>query len=385
MNTNLFYQELRSFSDFSGITNEINFECVPSDWKVIITDVKDSTKAIESGRYKDVNIVGAAAIAATQNCMNRSEFPYVFGGDGATLLIPPASIDVVLSELSSLKKLSEEKFNLQLRIGKVEVEELVKEGVIIEVAKYELTHGKCVAIFRGGGLTVAEKKVKWQPDKYEIAIPEDRKVNLGGLSCRWNNIPNKRGQILSLLVAVRSENESEIYDSILQKINLIFEGEFHVANPVNVSSMTYNSISQCVKSERRYHDSVFSISFILRFLEIIAAVLIFKFKIPPVIFNPSKYRHAMRVHSDYRKFDDMLRMVIDCSDKQIEVIREYLETLYQNGNIFYGLFESKASLMTCYVHDLDEGNHIHFIDGGNGGYAMAAKQLKAQIQEKGTD
>jgi hypothetical protein len=34
--------------------------------------------------------------------------------------------------------------------------------------------------------------------------------------------------------------------------------------------------------------------------------------------------------------------------------------------------------MTCYVNDLNPGNHIHFIDGGDGGYAMAAKKLKAQ-------
>ncbi|HXB98558.1 MAG TPA: DUF3095 family protein, partial [bacterium] len=31
----------------------------------------------------------------------------------------------------------------------------------------------------------------------------------------------------------------------------------------------------------------------------------------------------------------------------------------------------------------DPGQHIHFVDGGDGGYAMAAKQLKAQI--KGRD
>jgi hypothetical protein len=27
---------------------------------------------------------------------------------------------------------------------------------------------------------------------------------------------------------------------------------------------------------------------------------------------------------------------------------------------------------------MKDGEHIHFIDGGDGGYAMAAKQMKAQ-------
>jgi hypothetical protein len=27
-----------------------------------------------------------------------------------------------------------------------------------------------------------------------------------------------------------------------------------------------------------------------------------------------------------------------------------------------------------------DGNHLHFVDGAEGGYALAAKQLKAQLQ-----
>jgi hypothetical protein len=38
--------------------------------------------------------------------------------------------------------------------------------------------------------------------------------------------------------------------------------------------------------------------------------------------------------------------------------------------------------MTCYVHDVNDGNHIHFVDGGDGGYAMAARELKAQLRER---
>ena len=87
----------------------------------------------------------------------------------------------------------------------------------------------------------------------------------------------------------------------------------------------------------------------------------------------------MRTHADYRKFDDSLRMVIDISVEQNEALRKYLDSLYKEGLIFYGLHQSDDSLMTCYVDDIQEGNHIHFIDGANGGYAMAAKEMKAQI------
>ena len=36
--------------------------------------------------------------------------------------------------------------------------------------------------------------------------------------------------------------------------------------------------------------------------------------------------------------------------------------------------------MTCFVDSTQQGEHLHFIDGGDGGLAVAAKQLKSQIK-----
>jgi hypothetical protein len=35
--------------------------------------------------------------------------------------------------------------------------------------------------------------------------------------------------------------------------------------------------------------------------------------------------------------------------------------------------------MTCLVFSLAESRHVHFIDGADGGYALAALQLKEQL------
>ncbi len=84
MATDNFFHELEHFSDFNDLTKDEHFVKAPSDWKVIVADIKESTKAIEAGRYKDVNTLGAACIVAAQNAMNKADFPYVFGGDGAS-------------------------------------------------------------------------------------------------------------------------------------------------------------------------------------------------------------------------------------------------------------------------------------------------------------
>ncbi|WOO41624.1 DUF3095 domain-containing protein [Rubellicoccus peritrichatus] len=375
-----FYQDLQGFTDFKGMTRDANFKAVPEDWKVIITDVKGSTKAIEAGRYKDVNTIGAATIVSAHNALGALEFPYVFGGDGATLLIPAEYEEQAKVELTALKKLSESQFGLELRTGLVGVDELVDEGSFIEVAKFLLVGKKSVAFFRGGGLSLAEKKVKGDPGRYEFESDISGSTNLQKLSCRWKPIPAKRGRTLSLLVSARGENGDAIYRQVIEALDNVFEGQLDQANPVNTSQMSYNSFGESYQNEKRLHASPWSFAFIRRVVEIAASVLIFRLGIPPLIFNPKQYADSFNTHSDYRKFDDMLRMVLDCSAEQAKRIQSFLDDLYHDGKIYYGLHESDNSLMTCFVDWLGEGEHIHFIDGGNGGYAMAAKHLKAQLR-----
>jgi hypothetical protein len=171
-----------------------------------------------------------------------------------------------------------------------------------------------------------------------------------------------------------------VYENMLAALDTILDGGLEQANPVNTPAMSYRSIRECLADERRYHLSSFSAAFLARFLEICLAVLIFKFKVPPLIMNPSHYKNALRTHSDYRKFADVFRAVIDCSPENILAIRRYLSTAHERGELFYGLHESDTSLMTCYVDSTKDGKHVHFIDGGEGGYAQAAVQLKSQMK-----
>jgi hypothetical protein len=379
-NSDDFYQRIPSFADFSQFTDDRHFQRVPSSWSVVLTDVKGSTAAIEEGRYKDVNRIGAAAIACAQKGMDGGDFPYVFGGDGATLVIPPGQVEAVCRELAALQALSEKRFGLGLRVGVVSVAELEADGARLEVARFEIASGRCIAIFRGGALAEAERRIKGDPQRYAVAPSDGGKADLDELSCRWNAVPASRGRAVSLIVQARSADRAATYRKVLEGLEGVVQHGLDAANPIQLSSMSYRPWWTSVRDEARHFPSVWTKAFFKKLLGITVSTASLKWGINPRFFDPKAYAESIPAHSDYRKFDDVLRMIIDCEPGQVAPLREFLEGLHQQGEIYYGVRVSDSSLITCYVRSVAPGEHIHFVDGGDGGYAMAAKQMKAQMK-----
>ena len=365
-----FYQQLHPFDDFREITEDRHYVRVPDDWWVVVADIKGSTEAIDSGRYRDVNTLGVASIVAVQNALGEGRFPFVFGGDGATMLIDPNDMEAARRQLCGLRRLAKEAFGMTMRVGAVQISEM--GGGLIEVAKLQLAGERTIAVFRGGGVSRADDMIK--TGAHEIAEIQDSKADLTGLSCRWEPIKPKRDLSLSLLVRARRGNQT--YREVMTELERIYGGNIDVANPLKAR---YRTIRSCLADERRYHRSLWSLKFAWRAFEIICAVLIFGHGIPAP-FSARKYVESLTRHNDHRKFDDMLRMVLDCSKAQHLEIENMLKSKRAAGLLDYGMHGADHTLMTCFFHGPEDGRHIHFIDGGDGGYAMAAKQLKAQIK-----
>ena len=93
-------------------------------------------------------------------------------------------------------------------------------------------------------------------------------------------------------------------------------------------------------------------------------------------FDPDRYRQHVMLNADYRKFDDGLKMTLDCSRDKSRAIAERLEEAKQAGIIRYGLFEQNSALMTCIVPSVSDDRHFHFLDGSAGGYAAAADRME---------
>jgi len=365
-----FYESLPLFQDFGSIAGNEHFRAVPADWVLVMTDVKDSRKAIGRGQYKDVNLMGAATIVVARKVVAEEAFPFVFGGDGATLLVPRTYLAELLEKLCGLQQISKQHFGLDLRVGHVTVEQLYQEGATLEAAKYELTQGECLAMLRGGALALAEHKIK-NDERYQSCYRSQGDVDLGGLSCRWKAIPSVRGKIISLLVQAES---LETYREVLAHLDNIFPEGVEAHNPVDTEIMSYKSVLECLREEWNLHRSMFTLKFMRRCLIIVSMVLIYRYRLPLKYFRA--YRAALRRHSDYRKFDGVLRMTLDCTEAQISLLKFFLDTLARDQKIKYGICENGSALITCYVEGLKQGEHLHFVDGADGGYAAAAERLK---------
>ena len=109
---------------------ESAFVPVPEDWHVVVTDIKSSTHAVQTGAHDLVNLVATGSIIAALNLAYRRELriPFFFGGDGATLILPASLLKPVMRALNEHRQNSIRNFDLDLRVGQVPVRDLYAAG-----------------------------------------------------------------------------------------------------------------------------------------------------------------------------------------------------------------------------------------------------------------
>jgi len=386
--TESFYANLPILKNFSDITHDENFYAVPNDWSIIITDIVDSTQAIESGRYKDVNLLGACSIIVILNLVGDLEIPFVFGGDGASLLIPNKYALDAEQALIAVQNLAKDEFNLVLRTGIVPLS-VINSKYDVKIAKLHISDNYSQAILRGGGLNYATSLVKdlattnlyspKSPSMYAIA-------DFSGLECRWRDIPTRHEEILSLIVLVTAPSQTQIdniYREVINRIERIY-GQGIEHHPVVEENLQLSFRKRNLSSEMKVFantQSSFKRSLYLWKLRLInlLGLIFMQFNIKVGNFQWGDYKQIVSEATDFKKFDDVLRMVISGRIRQRQKLMEYLETKFQEGRLVYGFHVSDRALMTCLVFERD-GRQVHFVDGADGGYALAAKAMKKRMK-----
>jgi len=109
------------------------------------------------------------------------------------------------------------------------------------------------------------------------------------------------------------------------------------------------------------------------------AYCVMRFGIKVGAFVPKIYVQQVVENSDFRKYDDGLRMVLDCTPDLDQSLSGRLTAAASAGVARYGLHRQDAAMMTCFTPSAMRSDHVHFIDGARGGYASAATALKAAI------
>ncbi len=380
-----FYADLPAYTRFLDILDDAAYTAVPRDWLILLSDVRGSTQAIANGRYRQINLAGASSIVSVLNVAGETAVPFIFGGDGATLLVPPSLRAAAQEALLATQAMAKAAFDLDLRVGVVPVADL-PAAQLLRVAKFRPSPYYEQAMFSGGGLILAERLLKAPHSPYELPPAPDAQADFSGLECRWQDIPGEQGEILSLLVLAQtgdSHGDHAVYRHLLRVMTQIY-GEGMAYNPIRRDNIQVTLNWEGLAGETavragngrwakaRYQLGVWLGNLLFR-------TFLLPFDRPTQGGQPwSRYLELVEETTDYRKYDDILRMILSSSPQQRRQLQEYLAAQRTAGRLAYGLHISDRATLTCLVFER-MGRQVHFVDGADGGYALAAQALKRQL------
>lgn len=385
-----FYKSIPTQKDFDEATNIAYASQVPDDWFVAIADVENSTNALRAGRYKDVNAVSVATLAALLNCDRSVEIPYVFGGDGALAAVPNAMYHKVASALLGARKLALDGFGLNLKVALIPASYLKQENQWLKVSKYQASETRTQACFLGRGWDFAESILK-SKDNEQFLVKETESIkadaNFEGFECRWEPIACKNDFIVSLVVQSLSSNPSDhmaVYCQIVQEITAIYR-DLKSINPVSKRNLKLTLRAKYLRQEAlvrsRGKGGLLRLRILWRLFSLtLLGRILMGLGLRTNKVNWKLYKTNVVNNSDYFKFDGSLKIVLDSKKSQFDTLQAYLDNLASMGKIAYGIERSNYSMMTCIVFSY-ENHHVHFVDGGHGGYASAASKMKTQLRK----
>ena len=354
------------------------FKEVPIDWHIIITDIKNSTQAVNAGLHENVNLIATGSIVTVLNIAFKANIaiPFFFGGDGATFIVPALIVDKAMSALQVYRRNTLQNFNLDLRAGIVPVKEIYELGHLLNISRYSISKVFSIPIILGNGLDYAEKIIKGENYLFAKDDAFDEELDLSGMQCRWDKIqpPENSEEVVTLIAVAQNLNrQAEVLSHVIRQLDIIY-GTPEKRQPISIPKLIFRTSFNNLGREMRHRLGK------IKFFELIKTWFINAYGY--IYFRTEsgkKYLNQMVEMSDTLVIDGRLNTVITGTKLQRTKLEKALDLLEKNGEILYGIYVSGESVMSCYVRDLED-DHIHFVDGAEGGYTKAAAVLKAKIK-----
>jgi len=236
------------------------------------------------------------------------------------------------------------------------------------------------AMFTGGGASWAEAEMK--AGRYAVPpAPSGARPDLTGLSCRWNPIEARHGDIVSIIAIPAEGGGGDAFQAVVSDIVALAGEQERGGHPVPRSGPDIGFSTAGIENETRAMAPkgrrLRAKAWILGQTALLWVLA--KLERPLGSFDARRYRAEVASNSDFRKFDDGLKMTVDLDEAGFGKIEKRLQEAERAGIARFGLHRQSSALMTCIVASPMQRDHIHFVDGAAGGYAMAAANLKAKV------
>ena len=177
-----------------------------------------------------------------------------------------------------------------------------------------------------------------------------------GLSCRWDIAPAKRGLVLSLIVTPRGDDPR--YSALVEEIVGTTLDAARSGRPITVESLGFAAPEKAIALETGAISAsgvpLWKAWATAAWSYLIAAAF-HKFKLKAGGFDMKIYAADVAANADFRKFDDGLRMTLDCTPAFADALEARLAAADDFAD--WGLFRQKSAQITCFVPSIAERGH----------------------------
>ena len=381
----LFYKNLKKNDQglIHLFDHEQDFIPVPDNWYVVMVDIENSTQAVQNGLHHEVNISATGSIVVVMNELKKMKqglkIPYFFGGDGTTFIIPSIFHKRIIKLLDDYRIHIKKTTSLILKTGSIQVSDIYDTGKSLRIAKLKLTNRLTIPIVLGSGLKYAEKKIKESFVPSSDNMKKISTVNLKGMECRWEQIKplkNEARVVCLILNCLKEEKQPQIYKQVFQQLDEIF-GSYEDRKPISLPKLHLDISVEKIRKEMRIRVGKTDWLYLIKnFLVTFLGPYYFEFT-----REGKQYLEDVTKLSDTIMVDGTINTVFSGTKKEIELFVAFANNLEKEGIIKYGIHVTHASIMSCHVENRTK-DHIHFVDGTEGGYTSAAIMLKEKMLSK---